>query len=392
MEAGNQTKPVGNAGAAASPAADGARDNATGKNTSEAYVVMDAMRCVLAVAVAFAHAWYLLIEDYRGEASTIAAIGYFLAGFAHASVILFFVLSGYWIAKSVDRRMIVGWEWSGYLVDRLARLLVVLLPALAIGGSLDAIGLYGLESATHTGATNTYVLGNDVADRLGWRVLLGNVLFLQDIAVAPFGTNGPLWSLAYEFWFYIWFPAIVVSWRKRRLSPFLVAASIAWIAPHMLIGFACWLCGAVLFWTTNRSRHESRPRRSRLRLLVATIAFVGMLIFVRTVGLGGAELPLAVSFALLLYALLHAEVIAPRWLKPLAAYGATASFSLYVLHFPLIAFAAALLLDDRRWPASGTSIALVIAVLAAVVLLSAIFARHTERHTSRVRTLFSGSR
>ena len=49
-----------------------------------AFTVMDAMRCVLAVVVAFAHAWYLLIEDYRGQASIAASAGYFLAGYAHA--------------------------------------------------------------------------------------------------------------------------------------------------------------------------------------------------------------------------------------------------------------------------------------------------------------------
>ena len=90
--------------------------------------------------------------------------------------------------------------------------------------------------------------------------------------------------------------------------------------------------------------------------------------------------------------MLRADPLAPRWLGPLAAYGAQASFSLYVLHFPIIAFGAALLLDDQRLPASATSIALVVAVLASAILLSAIFARHTERHTGRVRSFFSGRR
>ena len=280
------------------PPAASERNGPDGTGSRGAFIVMDAVRCMLAVTVAFAHAWYLLIADYPGQASTVASAGYFLAGFAHASVILFFVLSGYWIAKSVDRRMTSGWAWSGYLIDRLARLLVVLLPALAIGGALDAIGLYGLESATHTGATNTYVLSNDVAQTLGWRVLLGNILFLQDIAVAPFGTNGPLWSLAYAFWFYIWFPAILISWRRRRPSVLLIALFIVWVAPQMLIGFACWLCGAALFWATDRSSREARPRRRRLWLLVATAPFVGTLIFVRIVGLQSAELALAATFAL----------------------------------------------------------------------------------------------
>jgi peptidoglycan/LPS O-acetylase OafA/YrhL len=350
---------------------------------------MDAMRCVLAVTVAFAHAWYLLIADYPGQTSTIASAGYFLAGFAHASVILFFVLSGYWITKSVDGRMTAGWAWSSYLIDRLARLLVVLMPALAFGGALDAIGLYALQSSTHVGATDTYILANDVAETLRWQTLLGNVLFLQSIVVAPFGTNGPLWSLAYEFWFYIWFPALWISWRKRRLSLLVPTLLLIWIKPHLLIGFACWLCGAALFRATSQAGDESLPPLRRLWLVVAGALFLSTLLYARLVGLGSAELPLAFAFAVLLYAMLRADLPAPRWLKPFASYGAQASFSLYVLHFPIIAFAAALLLEDHRLPATGANIALVFAVLGSAIFLSAIFARNTERHTARVRSFFS---
>ncbi|MDR6851734.1 peptidoglycan/LPS O-acetylase OafA/YrhL [Sphingomonas sp. BE123] len=366
-----------------------ARDGGVETRAGGAFVVMDALRCVLAVTVAFAHAWYLLIADYPGQATTIASAGYFLAGFAHASVILFFVLSGYWITKSVDRRMTAGWAWTGYAIDRLARLLVVVLPALAIGGILDAIGLYGLESSTHTGATDTYVLNNNLAERLGWQTLLGNILFLQSIAVAPFGTNGPLWSLAYEFWFYIWFPALWVSWRRRRPSPLLATLLLAWVVPNMLVGFACWLCGAALFWATRRSGGQSLQPLRRLWLIVASVPFLGTLIYSRLFGLGDVELPLAITFAVLLYTLLRVELRAPRWLRPFAEYGAQASFSLYVLHFPVIAFAAALLLDDKRLPATGASIVLVVMVLVVAILLSALFARYTERHTARVRAFFS---
>ncbi len=362
----------------------GQRDFAQG-----AFVLMDAMRCVLAVSVAFAHAWYLLIEDHRGQASLTASIGYFLAGYAHASVILFFVLSGYWIARSVDGRIAKGWYWPSYLTDRLTRLLVVLLPALAIGGALDAIGLYVLESSTHTGATHTYVLRRSVADALGWRVFIGNILFLQDILVAPFGTNGPLWSLAYEFWFYIWFPAIIVSWRKRRPSPFLLAMGLAWIEPHMLIGFGCWLCGAALHWATRRGKGaDRRPPLNRMWVGVASVVLMAMLIIVRTVGLTYLELALAAAFALFLYTLLRVGLSPPRWIEPLAAYGARASFSLYALHFPVLAFAAALLMGTDRLPPTVTNVVLVVLTLAWAVLVCGIFARYTEHYTGKVRRLF----
>lgn len=351
-----------------------------------AFTVMDAMRCVLAVVVAFAHAWYLLIEDYRGQASIAASAGYFLAGYAHASVILFFVLSGFWIARSVDGRM-GDWHWSSYLIDRLARLLVVLLPALAIGGALDAIGVYVLGSSTHLGTTETYVLRKDVAGALDWPVLLGNILFLQGIVVAPFGTNGPLWSLAYEFWFYVWFPAIVVSWRLHRPSIFLVFIGLAWVTPFMVIGFGCWLCGAVLHRLTKA--HLINLRRTsigRIWLVVAGTILIAMLVVVRVVGLEGLELALAGAFTLFLYVLTRTNLPSPGWLRPFASYGAKASFSLYALHFPIMAFVAALLLDSERLPPAANNIALVGLTLALAVFVCGLFAALTERHTARIRS------
>ncbi|WP_370716114.1 acyltransferase family protein [Sphingomonas sp. IW22] len=358
------------------------------KSGQGAFAVMDAMRCVLAVVVAFAHAWYLLIEDYCGQASVAASAGYFLAGYAHASVILFFVLSGFWIARSIDRR-IGDWHWSSYLIDRLARLLVVLVPALVIGGALDAVGLYALESSTHLGTTETYVLRKDVVGALEWHVLLGNILFLQGIVVAPFGTNGPLWSLAYEFWFYIWFPAIVVSWRQRRPSIFLIFISLAWITPFMLIGFACWLCGAALHGMTKTHLTDfPRSPIGRTWLIIASSILPAILIVVRVVGLEGLELALAGAFALFLYILLRANPPTPRWLRPFAGYGAKASFSLYAMHFPIMAFAAALLVGSERLPPTAGNIALVGATLALAVFACGLFATLTERHTARVRTFF----
>lgn len=348
------------------------------------------MRCILAVAVAFAHGWYLLIEDFGEHVSPIASAGYFLAGFSHASVILFFVLSGYWIASSVDRRMAQGWEWSSYLVDRLSRLLIVLVPTLAIGGTLDALGLYALGSPTHGGLTDTYVLRTDVGAALGWQTLIGNLLFLQSIIVPPYGTNGPLWSLAYEFWFYIWFPALLISVRARRPSFFLVAFAVALAAPGMFVGFACWLCGALLFWVTSGgSQGGSSFLKLRPWPAAAGAALAAMLVFVRATGLEGKEVPLALTFAGFLYVLLRADISASGWLTPFASYGAKASFSLYALHFPLLALAAALLIDDQRMAPSFAGIGLMLATLLAVIATCGLFARHTERHTARVRAFVS---
>ena len=237
------------------------------------------MRAALAVTVAFGHLWGLLVEDYRPTASLLVRAGYFLAGFAHSAVILFFVLSGYWIARSVTARAERGWRWDDYLIDRVARLGIVLVPALMLGGVLDWISYRVLDLPTHHGLTGAWVFTQDLSQSLTWRALAGNLVFLQHLIVPPFGSNGPLWSLAFEFWYYLWFPALWLALRYWRPGIALVTLGIAFANPEIAFGFLSWLCGAALhgaerrwrWWGFSRARclspgcSQRRPRRGRAR-------------------------------------------------------------------------------------------------------------------------------
>jgi hypothetical protein len=50
---------------------------------------------------------------------------------------------------------------------------------------------------------NIYVSGPYDPTTHSLIAFLGNFAFLQTICVPIFGTNGPMWSLANEFWYYI---------------------------------------------------------------------------------------------------------------------------------------------------------------------------------------------
>ncbi|MCW3837267.1 acyltransferase family protein [Sphingomonas canadensis] len=351
---------------------------------------MDALRFVLAAAVAFGHAWALLVEDYRATGNPAVNTLYFAAGFAHASVILFFVLSGYWITRSVAGRVRSGWSWRGYLVDRLSRLMVVLVPALALGGMLDAVALYLIGSPTHLGETNTFVLNTDVGANLAPENLLGNLVFLQEIFVRPYGSNGPLWSLAYEFWYYIWFPALLLSWRLRRPSLALVALLLAVQAPALAFGFLSWLCGSLLYFTEARLTRSSLVARLRGKLPLATtgLAFGAVLLWGRTGSFSIEDPLLALSFSLVLLTLLLTNPPLVPGIQRCAAYGAGASFSLYAIHFPLMAFAAALLIGGQRMAPGVAAISLVALTLAASIAIAWLFARATEARTATLRRTF----
>src|SRR4051812_31706693 len=108
------------------------------------YDLMDAMRALAAMAVLSDHARNILFLDATARLSAPWKIFYFATGFGQQAVMIFFVLSGYWITKTVVRRNAEGrFAWSDYAIDRLSRLWIVLIPALILGAVLDSIGRYG---------------------------------------------------------------------------------------------------------------------------------------------------------------------------------------------------------------------------------------------------------
>lgn len=128
---------------------------------------------------------------------------YFLTGLGHQSVMIFFVLSGFFIAGSVSAAFERDkWSWREYTINRLTRLWVVLLPALIVTLILDQIGMGLTHGAGYDGRYREMVnSGPSLAEpaNLGITTFLGNMAFLQTIATPVFGSNGPLWTLANEF-------------------------------------------------------------------------------------------------------------------------------------------------------------------------------------------------
>ena len=353
---------------------------------SHAYVYMDACRFVFAVVVAFGHAWALFIRDYQATTNIAIQGLYFMAGFAHSGVVLFFVLSGYWITKSVVGRADRGWRWAPYLVDRLSRVMVVLIPTLILGGALDAVAVAVLDSPTHRGLTNTYVLRADVWANLTPLVIAGNVVFLQDILVHPLGSNGPLWSLAYEFWYYIWFPAALLTFRRRVPSAALAAFALAWFVPALALGFVSWLCGSAVFYAERFLGRSGRQPSLRKRFVALSLAaLVAVLLWGRTGDYPLEDSVLATSFALFLLALLLRNPRVAPGVAPCARYGAGASFSLYAIHFPVMAFAAGTLIGPARLVPDAKGLTLVAFTLIGTVGVAWLFASLTEARTSRVR-------
>jgi peptidoglycan/LPS O-acetylase OafA/YrhL len=110
---------------------------------------INALRTLAALAVLVHHVRPMLFQDYSGVPHNVLVRALYGQGLGHTAVIVFFVLSGYWVGGGVLRSVGSGrFNWCDYAVKRLVRLWIVLLPALMLTASLDVIGRGLFASST----------------------------------------------------------------------------------------------------------------------------------------------------------------------------------------------------------------------------------------------------
>lgn len=124
--------------------------------------------------------------------------------FGHEAVIFFFVLSGYVIHYSTTKYR-NSFNFTGYFKKRVNRIFPPLLFALIITFLLDYFGKDILKLSTYVEGSKYFGL---VVDNLNWQTFLANFISLQELNlnINHFGSNVALWSLSYEWWFYLMYP------------------------------------------------------------------------------------------------------------------------------------------------------------------------------------------
>lgn len=337
----------------------------------------------------------MLFVDYAEveQTSSLVSAVYALTGFGHQAVMLFFVMSGFLIGSVVIRDVRAKrWSWKSYLVDRTVRMHVVVLPALVLTLCCDRLGLTFGDARVYGGGHPSTALTARLAETGTPLVLAGNALFLQTIFVPTFGTNGPLWSLANEYWYYVLFPLIWITiagsrpWWRRGILSALAIAGLALIGHGIRLGFVVWLMGVALRLLPPIPRLAAGGRPIVVSI-VAIVGACGYLLASRvSTNIPGNDLWLGGLFALMLYLVLHDGVRVKRGPIGLAAFQlANCSFTLYAVHFPVLALIAAIALGVQRVQPTPANLALATVLAVIVVAFAWLLARVTERHTLLVR-------
>ena len=253
------------------------------------------------------------------------------------------------------------------------------------------------NSTWHSGPKSKSDYSNSIA------TFLGNLLFLQTIIVPVFGTNGPLWSLANEFWYYVLFPLLAVVTQStgsdRKISRRLLAAGIAalvllFLPIGILIGFLIWLSGVAVFWISAKCSVKARPTA----LITCGALFAASLAYSKSerwqTGLGvNADLVVGLAFAALC-------LIMSTWPNPLRSrfgivqtkiYEAMSdfSYSLYLSHFPFVVVIGAMYYGEGKViPALGSLLVYLLWLLVLMVF-AFIFWSCFERHTDYCRRVLT---
>lgn len=360
---------------------------------------LDLARGIAALAVFVGHARNLFLVDYPEVSPKKSAtqVLYAATTFGHQAVIVFFVLSGFFITTSVARQS-DRWSWTSYLIDRLCRLHIVLVPALLATAAWDWAGMHaGGNRAIYDGTADNAVVTWPVAQRLDAFHFGVNFCYSQTIFAPPFGSNGPLWSLAYEFWYYTLFPAILLTFRGQswagRLAHAALAVLVAWlVGPAILLLFPAWLVGSAIRYAPPLGLPGWAVRLATW-FAGAGIAAALLAIASRVVGRGlTADYLLAGAFGLWVYLAAHdgrpAEAArAWRAYARFAAWLAGFSYTLYLVHVPVLVFARSQLVAGSRWQPSSASLGCLAVLLLGVVVYAWLFSLLTERHTARMRRL-----
>lgn len=283
--------------------------------------------------------------------------------FGQEAVLVFFLLSGFVIFANERERAL---KPRGYYWRRLRRVYPALIIAMLI-------------------STMVAIDNGDFLDRFEIKELVGTFFSLQDLSLLkpgvitdPFLGNEPLWSLSYEIVFYILFPVVLRAWHRNAARTNIVVGVVSCVSYILFVAwpnhaslvaayFLLWWCGAMAADAYLRGASDFRAFLLPLCWLAILCGIAA--VAAGTLGYKGygfypflqlrhflVGLTMLVAFSTPLGAMIV------RWCVPLArpaAFWASISYGLYVLHYPI-------LVDWKRAQSlPGFTLAVLILVLSA---------------------------
>ncbi|PTT49208.1 acyltransferase family protein [Aeromonas sp. HMWF016] len=188
------------------------------------------------------------------------------------AVVIFFILSGFVISYSLGRKSYRDdYSFSHYFVDRFVRIYTSFIPVLIFIVVIDFF------SKSINGSLYAYNEAFNV------KTFISNVFMLQDYPfinfVTSFGSARPLWTVAIEWWIYLFVGALFFTLKNKSKNAFvyffIVFLSI--VPMYNLIGgrgnglTLYWVYGVMIYYIFERAILKSVSVISMFIMMIALV-------------------------------------------------------------------------------------------------------------------------
>jgi peptidoglycan/LPS O-acetylase OafA/YrhL len=270
--------------------------------------------------------------------------------FGQECVMAFFILSGFVIANSLNKNR---YSFTVYFKSRFIRIYAIVLIAwllscvssMLINGIPECFSMYYIKT------------------------VLGNICMLQDLSslkpgvfIDPLFSNLPLWSLSYEWWFYMFFflhfkMGIKYHFNFLKWNASALIVSIVGMLTYKLIYnqislfmlyYYIWFSGALFIFDDKHKTIESRWLHTLIGYILLMVTYSFLFIDSHTIGEHGIFPMLMLRHLMVSVLLLSLSFIGYNYIYPIIrfnkiygffiksfAFIGSFSFAIYVFHFPL---------------------------------------------------------
>lgn len=203
--------------------------------------------------------WLDLIRALAAQAVLVGhLLSYFypMAYLQNGAVMVFFFLSGYLIAMSVEaKRRLKTYTFKQFLFKRLSRIYIVFLPAIFFVVVIDSLFIL-----TQPQLYRFYASFN-------LKTLLTNLLMLQYWPSVPFGSGRQFWALPLLWWSYLSYGALVLS-RRKWLAIFFGIIPLYSLFYGRGQGLVLvWILGAAIYYLFNKKTTIKRHNHQLVNIL-----------------------------------------------------------------------------------------------------------------------------
>lgn len=166
--------------------------------TENQSITLETLRALSAISVVFAHSFQIFISGYYPQEFIYVGM------IAQLSVVIFFILSGLLIGLSIQNNVHSNkgkFDLPGYAKSRILRIYPPLVFSLAITAclSIAVIYVFGIES----GYKSPHKFLQGYSFLFDSKEYISTLTFTNMFTYRHVGSNGALWSLPLEVWFYV---------------------------------------------------------------------------------------------------------------------------------------------------------------------------------------------